>query len=73
MSPDGRWIAYASDARGEYELYVRPADGSGEPRRLTEGDRTYFGTPQWAPDSQRVCVTDHAGRLLLIGLDVEDS
>ena len=25
-SPDGRWIAYFSDATGEYELYVRPSD-----------------------------------------------
>ena len=25
-SPDGRWIAYFSDATGEYELWVRPAD-----------------------------------------------
>ncbi len=26
-SPDGRWIAYFSDASGEYELWVRPSDG----------------------------------------------
>lgn len=25
-SPDGKWIAYFSDATGEYELYVRPSD-----------------------------------------------
>lgn len=25
-SPDGRWIAYFSDASGEYELWVRPSD-----------------------------------------------
>lgn len=24
MSPDGRWIAYASDEAGRYEIYVRP-------------------------------------------------
>ncbi len=25
-SPDGRWIAYFSDASGEYELWIRPSD-----------------------------------------------
>jgi eukaryotic-like serine/threonine-protein kinase len=24
ISPDGRWIAYASDESGKYEVYVRP-------------------------------------------------
>ena len=27
-SPDGRWIAYASDASRRFEVYVAPADGS---------------------------------------------
>jgi tricorn protease len=28
-SPDSKWIAYFSDRSGEYELYMRPSDGSG--------------------------------------------
>ena len=28
-SPDGKWIAYNSDATGENELYVRSQDGKG--------------------------------------------
>jgi len=27
-SPDGKWIAYFSDASGEYELYLRPSDAT---------------------------------------------
>lgn len=27
-SPDGKWIAYFSDASGEYELYIRPSDAN---------------------------------------------
>jgi tricorn protease len=27
-SPDGRQIAYFADETGEYDLYLRPADGS---------------------------------------------
>jgi tricorn protease len=35
-SPDGQTIAYFADLSGEYELYVRKADGSGEPKQLLQ-------------------------------------
>ncbi|HSS50650.1 MAG TPA: hypothetical protein VLX28_17060, partial [Thermoanaerobaculia bacterium] len=35
-SPDGRWAAYLSDRTGEYEIWVRPADGSGQERQVTK-------------------------------------
>src|SRR5207247_5448995 len=35
-SPDGKWVAYNSDATGENELYVRSQDGKGEPQRSEE-------------------------------------
>lgn len=43
-SPDGRWLAYQSDESGQYEVYVRPADGSGAGIRVSSagGDR-----PRW--------------------------
>src|SRR5688572_892572 len=33
-SPDGRSIAYFSDASGEYQLYIAPQDGRGETRTI---------------------------------------
>ncbi len=36
-SPDGRWLAYVSDASGRPEVYVRPLDGSGRPSQLSFG------------------------------------
>lgn len=33
-SPDGKWIAYASDKTGNYDIYLMPSDG-GESKRLT--------------------------------------
>ncbi len=50
FSPDGRWIAYASDESGQFEVYVRPYPSSnGGQRRVSEGG---FGNyaPVWSPN-----------------------
>jgi len=65
-SPDGRWIAYFSDADGEYELYVTQSDGKGETRQLTDGHRTYWFNVAWTPNSENLIITDKAGRMLLV-------
>jgi len=62
-SPDARHVAYLSDESGEYELYVRAADGSGTPRRITtDGDVWRFG-PVWSPDSKKLAYADKKVRL----------
>jgi Tol biopolymer transport system component len=44
FSPDGRWVAYASNQTGRLEVYVRPYPGPGEPVRVSDnGGRL----PQW--------------------------
>jgi tricorn protease len=62
-SPDGKWISYLSDATGEYELYVRPQDGSGEPRRVTRDGGVWRFPPVWSPDSKKLAFADSANRL----------
>jgi tricorn protease-like protein/C-terminal processing protease CtpA/Prc len=64
-SPDGRWIAYFSDATGEYELYVTQSDGKGETKQLTSGSQTFFDDPAWSPDSKHITFGDKTGRLHL--------
>jgi len=44
-SPDGRWVAYASDQSGQYEIYLRPAAGGGEVRVSADGGLD----PEWNP------------------------
>ena len=44
-SPDGRWVAYASDQSGQYEIYLRPAAGGGEIRVSADGGLD----PEWNP------------------------
>ncbi len=65
-SPDGKWIAYNSDATGENELYVRPQDGKGEPQQVTSGADTYYYRPIWSPDSKKLLWSDRLQRLRFI-------
>jgi tricorn protease len=62
-SPDGKWIAYSSDATGENELYVRSQDGKGEPQQITKGADTYYYAPKWSPDSKKLLWSDRLQRL----------
>ncbi|HEX7154286.1 MAG TPA: PDZ domain-containing protein [Thermoanaerobaculia bacterium] len=57
-SPDGRWIAYLSDASGDYEVYVRPADGAGDARQLTRNSKSWRFAPVWSPDSKSLAYSD---------------
>ncbi|MBP1625387.1 MAG: protease, partial [Acidobacteria bacterium] len=62
-SPDGRWIAYISDASGEDEIYIVPQDGSGPAKQLTKGADTYKFSLRWSPDSQKILWPDKKLRL----------
>ena len=64
-SPDGRWIAYLSDATGEYEVYVTQSDGRGETRQLTKDGSAFRYSPSWSPDSEWLTFSDKSGRLFL--------
>jgi eukaryotic-like serine/threonine-protein kinase len=55
ISPDGRWLAYASDESGRFEVYVAPYPGPGPrvqvttaggqaPRWRRDGKELFFGT-----------------------------
>jgi tricorn protease len=58
-SPDGTQVAYWSDRSGEYELTVRPADGSGEERTLSKFGPGYRYRPWWSPDGKKIAFIDH--------------
>jgi tricorn protease len=59
-SPDGKYAAYWSDRSGEYELTIRPADGSGEEEKLTSLGPGFRYHPYWSPDSRRIAFIDQA-------------
>lgn len=62
-SPDGKWIAYISDASGEDEIYILPQDGSGPAKQLTYGGDTYKFYLFWSPDSEKILWSDKKLRL----------
>jgi len=65
-SPDGRLIAYYSDASGEYEVYLADGGGAGAPRQLTRGSRVWRFPPKWSPDSRWLLFADRDQALQLL-------
>src|SRR5262249_46906785 len=51
FSPDGHWIAYASDESGQSEIYVRPFPGPGQKWTISTGGGT---EPIWPRKSEQI-------------------
>jgi tricorn protease len=68
-SPDGKWIAYISDASGEDEIYVQAQDGLAPAVQITEGGDTYKYQPLWSPDSKKLLWADKKLRLQYVDVD----
>jgi eukaryotic-like serine/threonine-protein kinase len=63
FSPDGRWMAYASDVSGRDEVYVRPFPGPGTPYQVSvEGGRS----PLWARGGRELFFVKRDGRLTAV-------
>ncbi|MCX8038730.1 MAG: PDZ domain-containing protein [Candidatus Sumerlaeia bacterium] len=53
-SPDGRQIAYFSDAGGEYQLVLRDQMGTGPLQVISPGEPDYYHSPKWSPDGKKI-------------------
>ncbi len=58
-SPDGRYIAFASNRGGAWNIYRMRADGS-QVHRLTQDAGTYV-FPSWSPDGQQIVFAGQHG------------
>jgi len=63
-SPDGRKIAYVSDASGEDQIWLVDQAG-GKPTQLTTGFATMLYAPAWSPDSTRLAFADKNGKIFV--------
>jgi serine/threonine-protein kinase len=69
FSPDGKWLAYASNESGQDEVYVQPFPGPG-PKWLLSTDG---GTdPVWSRDGREVFYR-HENGLMAVGVTTSDT
>ena len=59
-SPDGRSLAWFSDANDGYQLYIGSQDGKGEPRAINVKGEGFYSDPVWSPDSQKIAYYDNS-------------
>jgi tricorn protease len=71
-SPDGKWIAYISDASGEDEIYIEPQDGSAPPTQITKNGDSYKYQIYWSNDSKKLLWADRKQRLQFVDVESKD-
>jgi Tol biopolymer transport system component len=61
-SPDGHWIAYASDESGTFEVYVRPFPNTQAGRwQISNGGGQ---EPRWSADGRQIYYLDAETRMM---------
>jgi tricorn protease len=66
-SPNGKTIAYFSDASGEYQLYLHDQTGFKPPTVIDLGpEPSFFYSPTWSPDSKHIAYLDKHMRLWIV-------
>lgn len=70
FSPDGRWVAYHSNASGRLEVYVRPftAPGKGEATTNSQWQVSAAGGiyPRWSEDGSELFYVDPDGAMMAV-------
>ena len=67
-SPDGKSIAYFSDASGEYELHIAPQDGKGAAKVFKLAGSGFYASPNWSPDCRKIAFADNSLTLYCLDL-----
>jgi tricorn protease len=71
-SPDGKWIAFISDATGEDEIFLIAPDGKEAPKQITRGGDTYKYEIVWSPDSTKILWADKKLRLQYVDITTKE-
>ena len=67
-SPDGRWMAYASNESGRYEVWLEPLPPNGKRYQLTRGGGSH---PLWLP-AGRSLYFDRDHQMFQLAVNVQD-
>ncbi|MEN9686197.1 MAG: hypothetical protein RLZZ28_1983 [Bacteroidota bacterium] len=67
-SPDGKTIAYFSDASGEYQLHLKSQDGKTAPTAIKLSGTGFYAYAQWSPDSKKIGFTDNGRNLYILDI-----
>jgi tricorn protease len=65
-SPDGKHIAYISDASGEEEIWIVDQAGKGEAKKISSGHSAQLRNPLWSPDNKKIAFSDIYGKLFVV-------
>jgi Tol biopolymer transport system component len=68
MSPDGKWMTYASNETGRYEVWMEPFPRSGARLQLTRDGGSH---PMWAPDG-RSLFFDRDHQIFQLAMNTQD-
>jgi tricorn protease len=67
-SPDGKSIAYFSDASGEYALHVKNQNGLEEAKAYALKGSGFYANIHWSPDSKKLCFVDNGRHLYMFDI-----
>ena len=68
ISPDGKWVAYASDESGVWEIYVTSFPGAAGKWQVSRGGGT---EPRWRGDGKEVFYIAPSGMLMAVEVNGE--
>jgi serine/threonine-protein kinase len=69
FSPDGKWVAYASNAGREHFVYVQPFPATGEVHQISkEGENGHHPMWSWTPRRKELLYIPQVGRFVAVGI-----
>ena len=63
LSPNGRWLAYASDESGELQVWVQPFPATGEKRQISPDGGS---EPRWRRDGNELFYLASSNKLMSV-------
>ena len=68
ISPDGKWVVYASDESGNWEIYVTSFPGAAGKWQVSRGGGT---EPRWRGDGKEIFYISPSGTLMAVSVNGE--